>query len=139
MNWERACELAQRILSGETGFTVTVSDGADATADPASERYAVGGYGPEVRVPGFIGEHGLAGAIMAYSQALSAPRGWPLTDVAPDYVGGWVDDGGLYLDGVRLFRSRATALYYGRLNRQKAIYDRLDGCDVAVPGADDGR
>lgn len=47
-------------------------------------------------------------------------------------IGGWLDNGRIYIDPVETYESRATAEEFGRARNQAAIYDLSDGQEVRL-------
>lgn len=52
------------------------------------------------------------------------------------YIGGWIDDGYLYLEGSRLFKGRTAAILAGKASDQIAIYDIAAGQDIVLANED---
>ena len=56
-------------------------------------------------------------------------KGFELMD-ADNYLGGWIDEGKLYLDITNLFTDKKEALSNGYKNKQIAIFDNKRGLSI---------
>lgn len=84
--------------------------------------FAVGGAVPGIAVPADEPMDRLVGRVRLW---LGRAAG------AVSHVGGWVNDGTLYVDGSDIFADRDTALGVCRRRGELAMYDLGNGAEVA--------
>lgn len=50
----------------------------------------------------------------------------------PEFVGGWISNGIVYIEAVEWYKYREDAIEAGQLHNQKAIYDIANHCDIPL-------
>lgn len=98
------------------GFTVHL------LGDPTDEGYVVGGFGMSKTVPADQ-------AVPATAEFVASAAYF-----GEEAVGGWhdPDTDEFVLDVVHIFEDLDTALYAGRQNKQKTIWDLREGVEIPV-------
>ncbi|WP_419995050.1 hypothetical protein [Streptomyces boninensis] len=102
------------------GFTARYE--ANGSLGPAGSGYAVSAAATQRTLPAEASFTSFAAAVEAMHARYPAA----------DAIGGWIDQGQLYLDPVEIHAERATAERLGRLRKQIAIYDLGNSAEIRL-------